>query len=80
MNLNKQDFAMATMAIGITEYMREAEKAAVAIAGMYATATKSEQANFLHSAKEDSRKAIAMLQQLNEKLDAELASVEGAQQ
>lgn len=77
MNLNKQDFAAAMLAVGFSEGQAEAEKVAVQMAGMYCTGSKEQQIEFLQASKAAASKAITMLQTLNEKLDAELASITG---
>lgn len=77
MNLNKQDFAAAMLAVGFSEGHADAEKAAVHFAGMYCTGSKEQQIAFLQMSKGAASKAITMLQQLNEKLDAELTSITG---
>lgn len=79
MNLNKQDFSMAVLAVGMAESMDEAENVGVQMAGKYVTSSDVEQRALLEVFKESATKSIAMMQQLNEKLDAELASMEGQQ-
>lgn len=78
MNMNKQDFAMAMIAVGMTEHLNDADTFASVLAGNYVTSTEEQQIKLLHSVKEATDKAIAMLQQFNLKLDAELlAHVKG---
>lgn len=78
MNLNKQDFVVALVAIGLSDNLLvEQEKTAAYFVGQYATSPKDQQKEYLEAVKVAASKSITMLQQLNEKLDDELAIIEG---
>lgn len=80
MSLNKQDWAVVAMGIGIKEASStpQASHTAIAIAGHYQTSAESEKLEFLKDAKEGVEQAINLLQQAAEKVATEMAELNGA--
>lgn len=80
MSLNKDDWAVVAIGVGIKEdaYLLDAKIAALDIAGHYQTLTDGEKLEFLKDAKEGVEQAINLLQQAAEKVAAEMAELNGA--
>lgn len=78
-NMNKQDWTLILLAMGIgLELPAEYKAASAAIAGEYYTSSDKEKAEFLRAAEAESEKVATMFQQVSEKLAAELAALEEA--
>lgn len=76
MKLEKHDWALALIAIGMNDPDPHIYQAAVIISGEYHTSTADQRAQFLLETKAATLRGIAQLQALAEKLDAEIASGE----
>lgn len=76
MSLNKDDWAVVAIGVGIKDdaYLLDAKIAALDIAGHYQTLTDSEKIEFLKDAKQGVEQAIILLQQAADKVAAEIAA------
>lgn len=76
--MDKRDWGITMFGLGMREVLPEFEAAARSVAGEYYMSPTPKKIGFIRSAKGEVGAAIALLQELNVKLDAELVTLEEA--